>query len=367
VRIVAHNGARIVGGAERRTIALLAGLQERGHDVRLLCNQRVVADHAGRCGVPAELASIGGDVALWNVATFARTLRRLAPDVVVFGTFKKLPMGALAARWAQVPVVVARVGLSNDVPRAAKYRLAIRRWTDVVVLNAESMRAPFAAALPVTGVRLEVIANGVVAPDRRGEPGALRRALGIPEGSPIIGTVGRLSLTKRHDRLMHALSRLPASVHCVIAGDGTRGGETMAAARAVGVADRLHLLGHRDDVGDVLAALDVFVLSSDVEGMSGAMLEAMAAGVPVVSTRVSGAEEALTEGSESPAGIVVDRDPGQLADALRALLEDAPRRDALGAAARARVAGRFGYDRMVERWEALLASALASALAGGPA
>jgi glycosyltransferase involved in cell wall biosynthesis len=120
--------------------------------------------------------------------------------------------------------------------------------------------------------------------------------------------------------------------------------------------DRLHLLGFRDDVGDVLDAFDLFVVSSDREGLANAMLEAMAFGLPVVSTDVSGAREALEPGPGEPRpGIVVPVDEGALRDALAELVRDGDARHAMGVAARERAERRFGWVRFLDDWERLLA------------
>src|SRR5215216_1007739 len=136
MRIVAHNGARIWGGAERATVSLLKGLAERGHEVHLLCNDRRVADESTARNVRATICAIGGDVMIHHSYRVARALRRLEPDVFIVGTYKKLFFATLGARMAGVPRVVARIGLESDIPRSLKYRVALRRWTDGVAVNA---------------------------------------------------------------------------------------------------------------------------------------------------------------------------------------------------------------------------------------
>ena len=131
-----------------------------------------------------------------------------------------------------------------------------------------------------------------------------------------------------------------------------------ALAAELGVSERLHLPGFRRDVGDVLAALDVFVISSDREGLANAMLEAMAAGIPVVSTPVSGADEALEPFPDGTApGEIVPPEPEAIAASLRRLLANRDARRTMGATGRRRVAERFSAEAMVDAWEAVLAGA----------
>lgn len=356
--IVAHNGAHVWGGAERGSTLLLAGLQNRGHRVLLLCNDSAVAGKASEIGVPAELLPLGGDVAVWSAVRCARRLRQLAPDVFLITTFKKLWLGALAARLGGVPRTVARIGLETDTPRSAKYRLVMTHWIDTIVLKADDVRARYVTALPRLPQRRIVTIHGAVEP-RPGvaPPGAVRSELAIPTGAPVIAAVGRLAEQKRLDRFVAALALLPDDVHGILAGDGNERPALESLARTKGVAHRLHFLGHREDVGDVLDAIDVAIVSSDREMLSFAMLEALAAGVPVVSTPVSGAAEALDPlpDGRRPGVVTAGFTAEEIAAAVAPLLHDPLRLAAMGTAARERAGERFSFGRMLERWEQVLA------------
>jgi len=355
MHVIAHNGARIWGGAERATALLLAGLQARGHRVLLLCNDRVVARRAGEMGVPTEILPLGGDAMLPHAFRLARRLRELKPDAFIIGTYKKLFLAALGARIARVPRVVARVGLETDTPRSAKYRHALPRWVHAVAVNARRMRPAFAELAGFGPGRVAVIHNGVGAPERRQPSGAVRAALGIAPDAPTVGAIARLAAQKRLDRLLRAVARL-ADVHCIVAGDGEERARLEALAAELGISPRVHFLGHRGDTGDVLGAIDIFVVSSDREGLSNSMLEALAAGVPVISTPVSGADDALEPLADGAApGEIVGFPDDEIAAAIRRLLADPARRETMGDAARRRAAERFSMDAMLARWEALLA------------
>jgi glycosyltransferase involved in cell wall biosynthesis len=355
VYVAAHLGTRIWGGAERATTLLLAGLQARGHRVLLLCNAPLVAERAEALGVPSRVLAIGGDVALPHALRFAAALRRDPPDALVVATWKKVLWASLGAKLAGVPRVIARVGLEGDGPRRAKYRIALSRWVDAVVVNSERIRPPF-AALPGWADRVTVIHNGVHPPVRHLPDGAVRAELGIAPGALVVGSVGRLVSMKRFDRLLDAVARIDGVVHVVLAGDGPRREELMARVEGLGMGNRLHLLGWRSDAADVLAACDAYAVTSDREGMSNAMLEALACGLPVVSTPVSGAHEALAplEDGDAPGIVTAGFDAAEVGDALRSILGDPSRRAAMAAAARRVAEERFGFGRMLDRWEAVL-------------
>ena len=352
MRIVAHNGAQIWGGAERATVALLRGLKERGHSVTLLCNADVVARNANAHGLDTELCVIGGDVALHHSIRLAMTLKRLAPDAFIIGTFKKLFLAGLGARIASVPRVVARIGLETDTPRSGKYRYALRHWIDGVAVNARRMIRPFADLDGFEGKDIALIWNGVEPVED--EAFGVREELDIPQDAFVAGTIGRLAKQKRIDRLIRAVDIVP-DVRCIIAGDGTWRGDLATLVSDLHLGDRVILAGHRDDTDAILASLDVFVVSSDTEGLSNAMLEAMSRGVPVVSTDVSGAEDALTPDDHAPAGIVVDFTPEALARGIAELRDDPARRQAMGKAASDLASTVFSMDAMLDKWEAFLA------------
>ncbi|MEO5590461.1 MAG: glycosyltransferase [Gemmatimonadaceae bacterium] len=356
MRIVAHNGALIWGGAERATVGLLAGLQARGHTVTLLCNNEVVADNCRARGVPASICVLGGDIAFYHAITLAGALRHLRPDAFVVGTYKKLLIATLGARLAHVPRIVARVGLESDVPRSSKYRFALRHWTDAVVVNASRIVRPFAELEGFGASRVFLIHNGVHPARPESGENNIRRDLNIPPGAFVVGTAARIASQKRIDRLLRAVQLVPDAT-CIVAGDGPARQEIEATVAALDLGGRVHLLGNCDDTADVLRALDVYVVSSDKEGLSNSMLEAMTAGLPIISTDVSGAEDALIRAEfGNPAGIVTDFTSESIATAITRLHSDPALRRSLGEAARTRADRHFSFDGMVEEWEALLQS-----------
>lgn len=356
MRIVAHNGAHIWGGAERATVALLSGLRGRGHHVLLLCNDSKVAAEAISRGVPAQICILGGDIAIPHAFRLSAVLRKHRPDVFIVGTYKKLFLAALGARMAGVPRVVARVGLESDTPRSLKYRIALTRWTDGVAVNARRMASAFTSLEGFDSSRVRVIWNGVESRHPPADPMKIRQELDIRADQFLIGTVARLAVQKRIDRLLEVTSQLP-DVFCIIAGDGTRRDELAEKTRSLGIEERVRFLGNRDDVGDVFAALDVFVITSDTEGLSNSMLEAMSYGLPIVSTDVSGAEDALSADEHgSEAGVVTGFDPHSIADAIASLQRDRGTRGTMSRMARRRAINRFSTDQMLSAWEEFLSA-----------
>jgi glycosyltransferase involved in cell wall biosynthesis len=181
----------------------------------------------------------------------------------------------------------------------------------------------------------------------------MRAALGLPDGARVAGIVARLSRQKGHRDLFQALASSPSlgDVQLLIAGTGEEAAALEVDARTRGLSDRVHFLGARRDVGNLLAAMDVFVLPSLWEGLPLAMVLAMGAGVPVVATRVAGIPEVVDDGRTGL--LVPPSDPEALAAALTRLLEDAPLRQRISREASQSVLPRLGVDRYVESMTSL--------------
>jgi glycosyltransferase involved in cell wall biosynthesis len=194
------------------------------------------------------------------------------------------------------------------------------------------------------------ICNGV--DTNRFSPGgrsAARAALGIAIESIVIGTVARLDPVKDQLGLLRAFAQVgdPRTV-MVIAGDGPCRAELESAVSTLGLDGRVRFLGERKDVPRILAALDVFVLSSLGEGISNTILEAMGTGLPVIATRVGGNPELVSDGVT---GLLVEpRSPAAFAAAIRQYVDDPRRAAEHGRAARELALSTFSLDRMVDAY-----------------
>lgn len=182
----------------------------------------------------------------------------------------------------------------------------------------------------------------------------LREAWGIQPRTHLIGTVGRFVPPKGHTYLLDAIVRLQSQfpdVKTLVVGDGALLRPMEEKAQALGLSDAVVFTGIRRDVPEILALLDVFVLPSLWEGLPIALLEAMAAGLPVVATRVGGVPEVVEDGVTGL--LVPPRDPDALAEAITRLLRDPDLRCKMGQAGRERVESEFSVEKMVRKTETL--------------
>ena len=349
------------GGAE----VLLAELAERapavGIDLSvgylLERNGSPVVERLRAAGVEPVPVSIGGLLNPTDVRAVRRHLAAAEPDVVHTHLGYADFLGGLAARSLRLPAVstihvmevepgrrtAARVALMSRVRRACMtYVVAVSNAGRRIILE-----RGWAHPSQVVTVH-----NGVRADAQAGAGAALRARLGVAPDELVVAMVSVLRPDKRHDVAIAAIQALEPrfpGLRLVIAGDGPSRRDVER--RAAGLPGAL-VLGHRDDVGALLDAADVFLHTSSIEAFPTALLEAMAASVPVVATAVGGVPEIV---DHDLTGLLVDPPPraDAFAAALEPLLADAELRRRLGEAGRARFARRFTVERWANRMRAL--------------
>lgn len=298
-------------------------------------------------------------LALW------RLLRKERPAIVHTHTSKAGALGRIAAWLARVPAVIHTphghifYGYYGPV-MSGLVRLVERLLagvTDRIVTltergSEEHVRLGIAGAEKFTTIPSGITLSAFRSV--RADPAAKRKELGLPADGPVVGTVGRLVPIKGHAWLVRAVPRVvaefPAACFAFV-GDGPLRDELRQLGDALGVTSRLVFLGTRQDVPDCLAAFDLFVFPSLNEGMGRALIEAMAAGLPVIATCVGGIPDIVTDGTNGL--LVPPRDEKALAAAILTLLRDHRRMAATGDAAKKSVGERFDAGSMVREIECL--------------
>jgi glycosyltransferase involved in cell wall biosynthesis len=246
-------------------------------------------------------------------------------------------------------------------PRMPAYQSLADRWlaglTDRAIAVSQSTAEFLVRERHVPADRVRLIWNGApldeFAPVSAERARAARLGLGLPIEATVIGSIARLSEQKGHVHLLDAAARVlqkRPEVRVLIAGDGDRAEALRAQAHALGITERVVFAGHREDVADVLGAIDIFCISSLYEGTPLSLFEAMAAGKTIVSTAVDGCREVLEEGVTGL--LVPPRDPAALADALRRVVEDTDFARRLGDSARS-ASTRYDARECVRKIEAL--------------
>jgi glycosyltransferase involved in cell wall biosynthesis len=298
-----------------------------------------------------------------------RYFRRERPAIVATHTAKAGTLGRLAAALAGVPVIVHTFhghvldGYFGRITTA--FFLFVERQLGRLTTQFIAISPEIAGDLDRMaigrgktsivrlGLQLEHLAGG--------SPGRLRRDLGVSLDAQLVGIVGRLVPIKAHDLFLGAAERVSKNhreVHFAIVGDGELWDQLHQDVVDAGLSDRVHFAGWRGDLAEVYADLDVVVCCSRNEGTPVSVIEACAAGRPVIGTPVGGMTDIISEGVNGL--LVPSGDADTLAAAIAALIDDSPRRKAMGAAGRRMVLERYGADRMVNELKQIYSALLES-------
>jgi glycosyltransferase involved in cell wall biosynthesis len=350
------------GGAERMLASLASELQGAGYPGIAFVPARLEgwleAELAG-FGVPIEYIRLDRPFSPRFARDLAAAFRRHNVALAHSHEFTMAFYGAWAARLARVPHVITMHGSRYYAGRWRR-RLALRwaaRSSVTVTAVSRALAESLQRDLWLGRGKVTVVPNGIR--PRSAARNGVRDQLGLRPGDHLLLAVGNLYPVKGHRDLVAAVGHLAArhpSLHLAIAGRGELADALSRDARERRVGDRVHLLGLRSDIAELLASADAFVLPSLSEGLPLALLEAMFAGLPIVATRVGEVPAALADGG---AGLLVEPGrPDELASAIERLLSDAELARTLGTRAHARALAEFDVAKMAARYESLYAPAL---------
>jgi len=352
VHVTAERG---FSGGEVQVFLLLEGLRERGHHGVLVCpSHSRSADEARRRGFQTVALPMRSGASPRSLFDLTRELRRIGPDLVHLHSGRASWWGGLAAWRLGLPALATR-RMDRAVRRGWHTRwLYAHALRAVVAISDGVAERLLAGGVPERAIRVvpSAVEPGRLLPQRSRE--AVRQRLGVAPDTPCLLAAAALVRRKGLDVLLEALAELTAadaSPTLWIAGEGPQRRALEQQARALGIGGRVRLLGQRDDVPELLAACDVFVLPSRQEGLGVAALEAMALGRPVVASRVGGLGGAVVH--EHTGLLVPPEDARALRDALARLLRDAELRARLGSAGPRHVAERYAAGSMVDAYERL--------------
>jgi glycosyltransferase involved in cell wall biosynthesis len=379
VRVLQFLAAFAMGGTERQAFNLAHGLDRSRFEPHFACF-RVMGDfladiEATRSPLRKyEIKRLYGGRTLRQQLRFARDLRQSGVDVVHAYGFYANVFAIPAARLAGVHAIVASIRDTGDhlTPNQRRVQRLACYLADAILVNAEAVKQRLVGE-GYDGDRITVIGNGVTLSrfGPRNGNGRRRRELGFPPEAPLVAVFCRLNRLKGVDHFLEAAARVatrfPYARFAVVGEgrvvengvivEGAYRRELEAQAARLGLGGRVVFTGLRGDVPELLGEVTVSVLPSLSEGLSNAILESMAAGVPVVATAVGGNAEAVKDGVT---GLLVP--PGNsaaLAGAICTLLEDEGLATRFGRAGRQRVEERFSEERMVRDTQQFYLSLLA--------
>lgn len=344
-----------IGGAQMALLRMLKGLDRARFSPAVAClynGDKAVAREIRALGIPvfdARMRHKRDMPALWRLYGEIRSVRPVILHAHLFHA--NLP-GRILGRLAGVPIIICT---EHSMALESRLRYRLNRWTirlvDRVIAVSANVRDFCVSGIGLPAEKVTLIYNGIELP---AVPGVSRQAaramLGLSPGDTVLGMVSRLDPAKGVDIAIRALPALE-NVTLTIIGDGPERAKLEALAEELRVAGRIRWAGYRPDVYSLLPAFDVFVQSSRFEGLPTTVMEAMAAGLPVVATDVGGTPEVVEDGTTGL--LVPPADPATLAQAITCLLEDADLRLAMGRAGYERAVKMFSVEQMVHQTEAL--------------
>ncbi len=381
-RILYVIGTLDVGGAERQLAALVERLDRSRFEAHVcaLTSGGPVQAEIEAAGVPVKIIGLRGFYRNFRPTSLVRIpaallrlyhfVRRGRFDIIHGVLYHADVLAALMGRAAGVPfIVVSRRGLDLEIHRKRIYRFVGRladRLTDLTIANSSALREEAVRRDGLDPGRVVVVPNGIdaaayAAAGDQAAPAAARRGTGRgpgwmndgSAGGPVVGMIANLNRYKDHSTFLEAAADVAAAypaVRFLLVGEGPMRPSIEARIEKLDLSRRVVLMGARSDIPAMLAAIDVFVLASHEEGLPNSILEAMAAGKPVVATNVGGVAEAVVDGVT---GLLVPHaDPPALGSALRRLLGSPGEAAAMGRAGRERVSAVFTMEAMVRATEA---------------
>lgn len=354
VRVLYLHDSKRIGGAERALLTLATSIKQMA--VEPLVVWRLADDTAQwlRSGgvrvlqayIPPWCHGFAQPFLPFFLRQLGRSVKPGEIDLVHVNNYRLAPIGRAVARWAGVPCI-CHVRETIGPGKIEQYRLASS--ADSLIAVAEAVgQALVDGGLPSD--RITVIRSGIAMFETPTvtERAALRSRLGIPAEAPVLGIVGHILRHKGYDDLIHAIAligeKAPA-IRCVIVGGAPRARyfhKLRQLAKDLGIESRLIWVGVQQDVAPILHAIDLFVLPSHTEGLPITILEAMAAGQPVVATTVGGIPELVRHGETGV--LVPPKDPPRLAEAILSVLNEPALARTMGETGQALVAKSFTVE-----------------------
>jgi glycosyltransferase involved in cell wall biosynthesis len=356
-----------MGGADQQLLTIVDGLRARGHEVMIVSLAALgqMGLEARHLGIATESLGMRRGVAdPRGLVRLARLVRAWRPDVLHSHMVHANLMARAVRLIAPVPALVSTI---HNIYDGGRLRMAAYRLTnglvDQMTIVSQAAADRFIAEGIIPSTLLTVFPNAVdtdrfrlVSPGTRE---SVRRSLGL-EGHFAWLAVGRFEVAKDYPNMLHAFAKVherhPDAL-LLLVGQGSLQSETEALTRALGLADHVRFLGVRRDIPEVLGAGDGYVMSSAWEGMPIVLLEAAAAGLPIVTTKVGGNPEVVLH--EESGFVVPPRDAGVLAGGmLRLMALTEPERRVLGDRGAEHIRTQYGVTRALERWEELYRTVL---------
>jgi glycosyltransferase involved in cell wall biosynthesis len=348
------NSITIYGGGEAWMLTVLRELAVRGYRVTLICKPEAEIIKRIDDSIDVLPLRIAGDFDPITISHLVKIYKKRKIDIVVANVGKDIRLAGLAAKFASGVSVIALHQVDREIKNNLRYRFTYKSLADMIVVNSIATKNTLLKSAPwLVSEKIKVVYHGI---DSGKYSGAntkdIRSEFGLSQQDLIIGFVGRLSVQKGIKYMLDAFRFVVGesqNVHLIIAGTGELEGLVKDFITQNNLERRIHLLGFRNDIPDLMRTFNIFLLPSLWEGFGIVLIEAMAAGKPVVATKTSSIPEIVTE---NRTGILVPpEDEEAISNALMRLISNPDLRIRFGEAGQKIVRDKFTTDRMINDYE----------------
>jgi len=349
------NSITIYGGGEVWMLTVMRELAKRGYKVTLICKPEAeIIQQANESGIDVLPIRIAGDFDPFTISEIAGIYRKRKIDIVIANVGKDIRLAGLAAKFVSGVSVIALHQVDREIKNNLRYRITYNSLADMIVVNSFATKNTLLkSAAWLLDEKIKVVYHGIdyekysVTNTKN-----IRTELGLSQQDFIIGFVGRLNVQKGVKYMLDAFKLVAEefkNVHLVIAGTGELERMVKEFATKFNLEDRIYLLDFRKDIPDLMRTFDIFLLPSLWEGFGIVLIEAMAAGKPVVATSTSSIPEIV---EDNRSGILVPpENTGAISNALKKLISEPELRIKYGKEGQKIVREKFTIERMINDYE----------------
>jgi glycosyltransferase involved in cell wall biosynthesis len=358
LKILFANSIQMFAGGEIWMLSTMQELRNRGHEITLLCRPNTeLARRAQALNFNLFQLPIRGDFDPVTIFQIYKWLKNHETDIILTNMDKELRLCGMAAKFVKPrPVVISRRGIDYPLKNKIHYRFSYNTLADFIVANSKSTKQALLKNAPwLNPDRIQVIYNGVNPEKYQPEnTGNLRSEFNIAPNAPLIGFVGQLDERKGLDNLFPAFKKITQAIPdavLLIVGTGVLQQRIETFIVQNRLERNIRLAGFRNDIPNIMRTIDLLVLPSWWEGFGIVIIEAMAAGKPVITTNVSSMPEIVIHGQT---GLVVPvKDDAELYQAMLELVQNLDKAGRMGAQGREVVLEKFTITGMIDQYLAL--------------
>ncbi len=355
-RIAFFSDAPFIGGAEKYIYLLATGLKREHFEPALVMNSgpalETLREWMTGAGIETHEVSLNLPHSLEGTGGFVRLLRSLKPDLF----HMNLPGPYSAQHSLVAPLArfagVRRIVTTEHLPMWPSFRKGRilkslgTRWVDRVITVSNDNRKHLVSAHGVAPGKIRVVYIGIPDPGS-GSGAGTREELGLERNDVLLAIVGALDGRKGHETAFKAIKRLPGKFHLVVVGEGDRENDYRRIVTGLGIRERVHFLGQRDGVSSILRDVDLLVHPSSIDATPYVIIEAMAAGLPVIASGIYGIPELVSSGVT---GLLIESGNDKaLYAGVTGLFSDGDRLEKMGIEARERYKSRFMIEQCVTK------------------